>query len=271
MVGLSVAAQIAENDEWLTAAKARAQNNLLSATGLYSNTMARVGLALVAVARDDAAAAEEQYTALVSVPGIMVFYIGTDQVLGLLSVTLGRLDLAVAHFEDSLGFCRKAGYRPNLAWTCHDYAHALLQRNKPGDRGNAMSLLDEALAISTELGMRPLIERAQDRLDRIGHTAPETPDYPSGLSQREKWKCCGLWLSAKAIGKLARNWSSPKEQLVAMLATFTKRSASTTVVRLLATLFGRGWFLRTKLKPKGNLHEVSLYGYLDVVFTLVLV
>ena len=48
-----------------------------------------------------------------------------------------------------------------------------------------MSLLDEALAISTELGMRPLMEQAQDRLDRIGSTAPETPDYPSGLSQRE--------------------------------------------------------------------------------------
>ncbi len=185
MVGLSVAAQIAENDEWLTVAEARAQNNLLSATGLYSNTMARVGLALVAVQRGDAAAAEEQYTALVSVPGIMVFYIGTDQVLGLLSVTLGRLDQAVAHFEDSLVFCRKAGYRPNLAWTCHDYASALLQRNGRGDREEATSLLDESLSISTELGMRPLMERTQDRLDRIGSTAPETPDYPSGLSQRE--------------------------------------------------------------------------------------
>lgn len=29
------------------------------------------------------------------------------------------------------------------------------------------------------------MERTQDRLDRIGSTAPETPDYPSGLSQRE--------------------------------------------------------------------------------------
>ena len=52
------------------------------------------------------------------------------------------------HLEDALSFCRKAGYRPELAWTCCDYADTLLQRNEPGDREKAMSLLDESLAIS---------------------------------------------------------------------------------------------------------------------------
>ena len=80
---------------------------------------------------------------------------------------------------------RKAGYRPNLAWTCYDYADALLQRNDPGDHEKAVSLLDQSLSISTELGMRPLMERTQDGLDLIGSTALQTPDYPSGLSQRE--------------------------------------------------------------------------------------
>ena len=50
-----------------------------------------------------------------------------------------------------------------LAWTCCDYADALLQRNEPGDREQAMSLLDESLAISSELGMRPLMERVLSR------------------------------------------------------------------------------------------------------------
>ena len=72
---------------------------------------------------------------------------------------------AAVHFEDSLAFCRRAGYRPELAWTCCDYADALLQRNNPGDRERAMSLLDESLAISTELGMRPLMERVLSRRD----------------------------------------------------------------------------------------------------------
>ncbi len=40
---------------------------------------------------------------------------------------------------------------------------ALLQRNEPGDREKAMSLLDESLAISRELGMRPLMERVLSR------------------------------------------------------------------------------------------------------------
>jgi hypothetical protein len=85
--------------------------------------------------------------------------ISVDRLLGLQSQTMGNLDQAVAHFEDALAFSRKAGYRPELAWTCCDYADTLLQRNEPGDREKAMSLLDESLVISSELGMRPLMER----------------------------------------------------------------------------------------------------------------
>ena len=76
---------------------------------------------------------------------------------------MGNLDQAVASFEDALTFCRKAGYRPELAWTCCDYADTLLQRSGPDDRQEAMSLLDESLAISSELGMRPLMERVLSR------------------------------------------------------------------------------------------------------------
>ena len=60
-------------------------------------------------------------------------------------------------------FCRRAGYRPELAWTCCAYADTQLQRNEPGDREKATALLDESLAISSELGMRPLIERVLSR------------------------------------------------------------------------------------------------------------
>ncbi len=86
-----------------------------------------------------------------------------DRLLGLLSQTMGNLELAATHFEDALAFCRKAGYRPELAWTCCDYADALRDRNGEGDRSRAMSLLDESLAISSELGMRPLMERVLSR------------------------------------------------------------------------------------------------------------
>ena len=79
--------------------------------------------------------------------------------MALLAHTMADLDQAAQHFDDALVFCRRAGYGPELAWSCCDYADTLLQRNESGDRGKAMSLLDESLAISSELDMRPLMER----------------------------------------------------------------------------------------------------------------
>ncbi len=86
-----------------------------------------------------------------------------SRVLGLLAHTMGELDQAVVHFEDALSFCCKAGYRPELAWTCCNYADTLRERDADGDRAKAITLLDESLAISSELGMRPLMERVLDR------------------------------------------------------------------------------------------------------------
>jgi len=94
-----------------------------------------------------------------------LLYPPTDLLLGLLAHTVGDLEKSVSHFEDSITYCGQAGLRPELAWTCCDYADTLLQRNNPGDREQAMSLLDESLAISSELGMRPLMERVLYRRD----------------------------------------------------------------------------------------------------------
>ena len=98
---------------------------------------------------------------------------------------MGNLDQAAAHFEDALAFCRKAGYRPELAWSCCDYADLLRERDSEGDRAKAISLLDESLAISSELGMRPLMERVTERLERIQARPSTAPAYPDGLTQRE--------------------------------------------------------------------------------------
>ena len=81
---------------------------------------------------------------------------------------MGNSARAAEHFEDSLGFCRNAGYRPELAWTCCDYADMLMERNNEGDRTKAIAWLDESLAISTELGMRPFMERVQSRREKLG-------------------------------------------------------------------------------------------------------
>jgi hypothetical protein len=78
---------------------------------------------------------------------------------------MGDLDDAETQFEDALTFCRKAGYLPELAWSLHDYADMLLERDDPGDSKKAASMLDEALQISTDLGMRPLMERVLSKRD----------------------------------------------------------------------------------------------------------
>ncbi|MCH8745942.1 MAG: AAA family ATPase [Chloroflexi bacterium] len=142
----------------------------------HFDLIARSGKALMTVERRNVAESASQYDAIEFSRGLL-FFVGMsfERMLGLLSQTMGKLDQAAQHFEDALAFCRKAGYRPELAWTCCDYADTLLQRAstssaqaQPGDREKAMSLLDESLAISSELGMRPLMERVLSRRDILG-------------------------------------------------------------------------------------------------------
>ena len=149
--------------------------------------LARTGLALMAVERGDIAVASEQYEALKSwrITMTPLNLMCGHRVLGLLARTMGRVDDAVAHFEDSLAFCRKAGARPELAWTCHDYVDTLLTRTGPGDHQKAMSLQDEALAVSTELGMKPLMERVSGLQEKAGSLPSKAAAYPGGLTERE--------------------------------------------------------------------------------------
>lgn len=148
---------------------------------------ARAGLGLLAVQRDDAAGAREQYTALVPerhtmLPGSLG---AIDRLLGLLAQTMGALDTAVEHFEDALTFCRRAAYRPELGWTGYGYAAALLHRNGPGDLEHAVTLVDETGAIATALAMRSLQDRVA-ALQATGNSRTvRTPSYPDRLTRRE--------------------------------------------------------------------------------------
>ena len=119
--------------------------------------------------------AAERYAAVQPHQGTMLFFglISVDRLLALLAQTMGRREQAAAHFEDALSFCRQAGYRAELAWTCYEYGDALLESAKQTggpeaeDAPETGALLDEALAISEELGMRPLGERVVSRCESI--------------------------------------------------------------------------------------------------------
>lgn len=185
-ITIPAVARITGNQDRLDAAEKAAEIVLSSpsCTPLMA-LISRVGLGLIALLRLDAAAANEQYASLQSARGVMIWLISGDRMLGLLAQTMGNPRAAMAHFEDAQAFCRKAGYRPELAWTCSDHAEALLQRNEPGDRSRAVSLLDEALSLTEALRMEPLTERVT-ALRKMGDATPRpTPSLPDGLTQRE--------------------------------------------------------------------------------------
>jgi tetratricopeptide (TPR) repeat protein len=73
--------------------------------------------------------------------------------LGLLATTTAQWHDAEGHFRASLELSARIGARPSLAHTQRDNAQMLLKRGQPGDIEKAGSLLDEAVATYSELGM----------------------------------------------------------------------------------------------------------------------
>lgn len=180
-------ARVAVVPDHLALAEAAAGANLSdqSVTPLFA-LHAHAALALMAVQRGDRSAASEHYSYLLGQRGTMLWAVtSVDRLLGLLSRSMGNSDRAIQHFDDALKFCRKTGLRPETAWVCHDYADMLLACDGEGDCAQAIVLLDESLAISSELGMRPLMESGAASLERAETQKVWKPSYPNGLTRRE--------------------------------------------------------------------------------------
>jgi tetratricopeptide (TPR) repeat protein len=167
---IPLVARITGNHDRLEIADAAAEV-LISSNygGRLWTTLAVIGKGVLAAQRGDAVKAGEYYRAITSEDTAAISaFIAFDRLLGLLAQTMGEPNTAATHFEDALALCRKVGYRPELAWTCCDYADALRERDGPSDKEKAVALLDESLAISSELGMRPLMERVLSRREILG-------------------------------------------------------------------------------------------------------
>jgi DNA-binding CsgD family transcriptional regulator len=203
-VTLPLVARITSSHDYLEVAQESARVILSSRAVIpYFSMMARAGLGLLAVLREDAASARDQYDAIkygrtMNVPEtFMAFvrlvpssYMSTARLLGLLAQTSGNSEQASRHFEDALDFCRRSGLRPELAWTCFDYADVLLKQNvdkrvSPDNQEKPRNLLEEAVLLSQEMGMQPLLRRATERLEGMLPTRKALPVYPDGLTQRE--------------------------------------------------------------------------------------
>ena len=118
---IAVAARITGNGKYLNIAESAAATVLSAETATPRiSDLARVGLGMIAVLRGDAPGAMEQHSNLGSIAGSYFVGLSGDRILGLLAHTMGDFKQAVSHFEDCVAVCREAGYRPELAWACHD-------------------------------------------------------------------------------------------------------------------------------------------------------
>jgi DNA-binding CsgD family transcriptional regulator len=102
--------------------------------------------------------------------------------LGLLALTLDRPEQAMCHFQDAAALAGRMQARPMVAMSHEGQARALLAMDRPGDRSQATTLLQEALTIAGELGIHGLGERAS--APRAA-AAPPRPTWPAGLTGRE--------------------------------------------------------------------------------------
>jgi len=88
--------------------------------------------------------------------------------LGLLAVTVQRLDDAATHFENAIETNARVGARPFLARRSqHEYARMLIERDSRGDKGKARTLLTEATATYRELGMPTFLENAEELIENL--------------------------------------------------------------------------------------------------------
>ena len=151
-----------------------------------TNPFAKTGLALVAVQKGNQTAAAEQYAYLLAQRStIILTVLCADRLLGLVSHTMNNLDRAETHFGEALAFSRRTGCRPELAWTCRDYASLLLDLGGSSDREKAATLLDEGLLIADELGIVPLGNNVTALLEQIGSESTSGSPHPDGLTARE--------------------------------------------------------------------------------------
>jgi class 3 adenylate cyclase len=98
-----------------------------------------------------------------------------DRYLGLLAGTLGRRREALERFDSALDLSRRMGDRPLAATITCDRAALLLDRDRTGDREQALAMLGESLEAAQELGMRGLVERALTlRLEAQGISSVDT-------------------------------------------------------------------------------------------------
>jgi len=173
--------------ERLPLAERASQIVLATWAGLSLARCAYQGRAFAAIVQNNRRRAGESYRAL-SIDEHPLSIFGTacrDRLLGLLARMMGDDARARQHFADAMLFCEQRELRPELAWTSYDFADFLFASPRSNDRAQGAELLSQALAMSRQLGMRPLEERGLTLARRASPPSLTRPSYPDGLTERE--------------------------------------------------------------------------------------
>ena len=104
--------------------------------------------------------------------------------LGLLDLTRGLPEQALRRFQHAAALADRMQGGPMVAMSREGQARALLALDRPGDRQQAVALLNEVAATAKELGICGLGERA-GTLRAAAPAAPPAPAWPAGLTDRE--------------------------------------------------------------------------------------
>lgn len=162
---------------------------------------ARTGHALLSVLDADIDECATDLEALAPFESVMPTQSGlaTGRLLGLLAHAVGQKRRAWNHFDQASSFCRASGFNTELAWTCHDYAAALLDSGARDDRAKAAALLDEGEQIATSLGLVLLRKRISAFRERYRLRLARNP---AGLTTRE-FEVLQLLASGKANKDIA--------------------------------------------------------------------
>ena len=134
--------------------------------GQLVNALKHLGRAYVVAGRPaDAIAPTQESIDLQDRAKVYVLRSLQHTTLGMAHLALGDLERAEAELRTASGFAERGGERGSEGWLRLERAQLAHRR---ADRSAARSELQKAMAIATELGMRPLIHRCEQSLTALG-------------------------------------------------------------------------------------------------------
>ena len=87
----------------------------------------------------------------------------TSRAKGILAQMLGKHELARQYLGEAIDFCESRGMKPELAWAYSDMSELVAEMDD--NPATSQQLVDKALAIANDIGMKPLTNRILGRRD----------------------------------------------------------------------------------------------------------